>query len=97
MLRAFSLFLLALAASEVFVADEDAGSVVAWSPLVLLVSSEKLVYTASFVRYRTKRNFWFSDVKTISYREVRAYWVLSLSTRGRLLGIIFSVDKTKHE
>ncbi|GJZ80218.1 zf-CCHC domain-containing protein [Tanacetum coccineum] len=29
----FSLFLLALAASEVFGADEDAGSVVAWSPL----------------------------------------------------------------
>ncbi|GJS91176.1 hypothetical protein Tco_0773812 [Tanacetum coccineum] len=36
MLRAFSLFLLALAASEVFGADEDAGSVVAWSPLVII-------------------------------------------------------------
>ncbi|GJQ92764.1 hypothetical protein Tco_0003903 [Tanacetum coccineum] len=35
MLRAFSLFLLALAASEVFGADEDVGSVVAWSPLVI--------------------------------------------------------------
>ncbi|GKA55913.1 hypothetical protein Tco_0754985 [Tanacetum coccineum] len=32
----FSLFLLALAASEVFGADEDAGSVVAWSPLVII-------------------------------------------------------------
>ncbi|GKA75586.1 hypothetical protein Tco_0781964 [Tanacetum coccineum] len=37
---------------------------------VLLVSSEKLVYTASFVRYRTERNFWFSDVKTISYKVI---------------------------
>ncbi|GJT03914.1 hypothetical protein Tco_0838376 [Tanacetum coccineum] len=36
MLRAFSLFLLALAASEVFGADEDTGSVVAWSPLVII-------------------------------------------------------------
>ncbi|GJR66097.1 putative ribonuclease H-like domain-containing protein [Tanacetum coccineum] len=33
MLRAFSLFLLAFAASEVFGAEEDAGLVVAWSPL----------------------------------------------------------------
>ncbi|GJU26587.1 cytochrome b6 [Tanacetum coccineum] len=32
MFQLFSLFLLALAASEVFGADEDAGSVVAWSP-----------------------------------------------------------------
>ncbi|GKF85557.1 hypothetical protein Tco_0253384, partial [Tanacetum coccineum] len=40
MLRAFSLFLLALAASEVYGADtgpvEDTGSVVAWSPLVII-------------------------------------------------------------
>ncbi|GKG51193.1 hypothetical protein Tco_0541577, partial [Tanacetum coccineum] len=40
MLRAFSLFLLALAASKVFGADtgpdEDAGSVVAWSSLVII-------------------------------------------------------------
>ncbi|GKG25938.1 hypothetical protein Tco_0399084, partial [Tanacetum coccineum] len=36
MLRAFSLFLLVLAASEVFGAHEDAGSVVAWSPLVII-------------------------------------------------------------
>ncbi|GJZ77274.1 hypothetical protein Tco_0641946 [Tanacetum coccineum] len=34
--KSFSLFLLALAASEVFGADEDAGSVVAWSPLVII-------------------------------------------------------------
>ncbi|GJZ82558.1 hypothetical protein Tco_0647731 [Tanacetum coccineum] len=33
---------------------------------VLLVSSEKLVYTASFVRYRTERTYGI-DVKTISY------------------------------
>ncbi|GKG38903.1 hypothetical protein Tco_0460615, partial [Tanacetum coccineum] len=39
MLRAFSLFLLALAASDVFGADEDAGSVVAWSPLVIISHS----------------------------------------------------------
>ncbi|GKG29448.1 hypothetical protein Tco_0416813, partial [Tanacetum coccineum] len=43
MLRAFSLFLLALAASEVFGADtgpdKDTGSVVAWSPLVIISHS----------------------------------------------------------
>ncbi|GJS45553.1 hypothetical protein Tco_0595674 [Tanacetum coccineum] len=56
-LRAFSLFLLALAASEVFGADEDAGSVVAWSPLVIISHSESgWCYTDDMKYTRTYRH-----------------------------------------
>ncbi|GJR71784.1 hypothetical protein Tco_0084149 [Tanacetum coccineum] len=74
MLRAFSLFLLALAASEVFGADEDAGSVVAWSPLVIIshsIWSVMAIYCRIFMDHRSYSPFLIIGILSAVTDEVR--------------------------